>query len=177
MIGAMQGKAENSGGSGAGALLVSRRFGPLFATQFLSAFNDNALKNALVLWLAYKPEMATGLPAGMLIPLAGALFILPFFLGSATAGELADSHDKAKIIRIIKLTEVAVMTVAAAAVLTQSTWVLLGLLFVMGIEATFFGPLKYAILPDLLRLDELLLGNALVEAGTFFAILIGTVAG
>jgi acyl-[acyl-carrier-protein]-phospholipid O-acyltransferase / long-chain-fatty-acid--[acyl-carrier-protein] ligase len=163
--------------AGALALLRARRFGPLFTTQFLSAFNDNALKNALVLMLAYQPEMAHGLPAPILIPLAGALFILPFFLGSATAGELADSHDKARIIRIIKLTEIAVMAVAAAAVLSGSTWLLLGLLFVMGIEATFFGPLKYAILPDLLRMDELLLGNALVEAGTFLAILIGTIAG
>jgi len=159
------------------ALLRARRFGPLWTTQFLSAFNDNALKNALVLMLAYRPEMASGLPAGMLIPLAGALFILPFFLGSATAGELADSHDKSKLIRIIKLTEIAVMAVAAAAVLTGSTWLLLSLLFVMGIEATFFGPLKYAILPDLLRRDELLLGNALIEAGTFLAILLGTIAG
>ncbi len=159
------------------ALLGARRFGPLWATQFLSAFNDNALKNALVLMLAYRPEMAHGLPSSMLIPLAGALFILPFFLGSATAGELADSHDKSKLIRIIKLTEIVVMAVGAAAVLSGSTWVLLALLFVMGIEATFFGPLKYAILPDLLRMDELLLGNALVEAGTFFAILIGTIAG
>jgi acyl-[acyl-carrier-protein]-phospholipid O-acyltransferase/long-chain-fatty-acid--[acyl-carrier-protein] ligase len=159
------------------ALLRARRFGPLWTTQFLSAFNDNALKNALVLMLAYRPEMAHGLPSGMLIPLAGALFILPFFLGSATAGELADSHDKSKLIRIIKLTEIAVMAAAAAAVLSGNTWVLLALLFVMGIEATFFGPLKYAILPDLLRMDELLLGNALVEAGTFFAILVGTIAG
>ncbi|HWD57267.1 MAG TPA: MFS transporter [Stellaceae bacterium] len=159
------------------ALLRARRFGPLWTTQFLSAFNDNALKNALVLVLAYRPELARGLPTGMLIPLAGALFILPFFLGSATAGELADSRDKAKLIRIIKLTEIAVMTVAAAAVLFESVWTMLALLFVMGIEATFFGPLKYAILPDLLRRDELLLGNALVEAGTFFAILGGTIAG
>jgi len=159
------------------ALLRTRRFGPLWVTQFLSAFNDNALKNALVLMLAYRPEMARGLPPGMLIPLAGALFILPFFFGSATAGELADSHDKSKIIRIIKSTEIAVMVVAAAAVLTGSTWVLLSLLFVMGIEATFFGPLKYAILPDLLSMKELLLGNALVEAGTYFAILAGTIAG
>jgi acyl-[acyl-carrier-protein]-phospholipid O-acyltransferase / long-chain-fatty-acid--[acyl-carrier-protein] ligase len=158
-------------------LLRTRRFGPMWLTQFLSAFNDNALKNALVLMLAYRPEMATGLPAGMLIPLAGALFILPFFLGSATAGELADSHDKAKIIRIIKSTEIVVMMVAAAAVMTGSTWVLLSLLFVMGIEATFFGPLKYAILPDLLSRSELLLGNALTEAGTFLAILGGTIAG
>lgn len=159
------------------ALLSTRRFGPLWVTQFLSAFNDNALKNALVLMLAYRPEMARGLPAPMLIPLAGALFILPFFLGSATAGQLADSHDKAKLIRIIKLSEIAVMAVAAAALLTGSTWGLLALLFVMGIEATFFGPIKYAILPDVLRMNELLLGNALVEAGTYFAILSGTIAG
>src|ERR1700733_546042 len=131
------------------ALLGARRFGPLWTTQFLSAFNDNALKNALVLMLAYRPEMARGVPAGMLIPLAGALFILPFFLGSATAGELGDSRDKAKNIPIIKMTEIVVMMIAATAVLTGSSWVLLGLLFVMGIEATFFGPLKYAILPNL----------------------------
>jgi MFS family permease len=167
-------KAERSGPL---ALLRARRFGPLFTTQFLSAFNDNALKNALVLMLAYRPELARGVPAGMLIPLAGALFILPFFLLSATAGELADALDKSRLIRIIKLTEIAVMAVAAVAVLTGSTWTLLALLFVMGIEATFFGPLKYAILPDLLRFDELLLGNALVEAGTFLAILLGTIAG
>ena len=159
------------------ALLGARRFGPLWTTQFLSAFNDNALKNALVLMLAYQPEMAKGVPPGLLIPLAGALFILPFFLGSATAGELADSRDKSKLIRIIKMTEIVVMAVAAAAVLSGSTWVLLSLLFVMGIEATFFGPLKYAILPDLLSRNDLLLGNALVEAGTFLAILLGTIAG
>lgn len=169
--------STGSGSGGAIGLLWTRRFGPLWVTQFLSAFNDNALKNALVLMLAYRPELASGLPAPMLIPLAGALFILPFFLGSATAGELADAHDKTRIIRIVKLTEIAVMAVAAAAVLTDSVWALLGLLFVMGIEATFFGPLKYAILPDLLRFEELLPGNALVEAGTFLAILIGTIAG
>jgi acyl-[acyl-carrier-protein]-phospholipid O-acyltransferase/long-chain-fatty-acid--[acyl-carrier-protein] ligase len=158
-------------------LLVSRRFGPLFATQFLSAFNDNALKNALVLMLAYQPELAGGVSPAMLIPLAGALFILPFFLGSATAGELADSRNKSKIIRIVKLTEIVVMAVAAAAILSGGTWILLALLFVMGVEATFFGPLKYAILLDLLPMEELLLGNALVEAGTFLAILMGTIAG
>jgi acyl-[acyl-carrier-protein]-phospholipid O-acyltransferase/long-chain-fatty-acid--[acyl-carrier-protein] ligase len=173
----MDGAKPGGGQSGAAALLGSRRFGPLFATQFLSAFNDNALKNALVLMLAYRPEMADGLSAGILIPLAGALFILPFFLLSATAGELADALDKARLIRIIKLSEIAVMLVAAAGVIYASPVTLLALLFVMGIEATFFGPLKYAILPDLLRLDDLLLGNALVEAGTFLAILFGTIAG
>jgi len=162
---------------GALALLGSRRFGPLFATQFLSAFNDNALKNALVLMIAYRADSAGALTAGLLIPLAGGLFILPFFLCSASAGALADGSDKAWLARIIKLTEIAVMLVAAAGVVAGSTIVLLALLFVMGIEAAFFGPIKYAILPDLLAADELLLGNALVEAGTFLAILLGTIAG
>jgi acyl-[acyl-carrier-protein]-phospholipid O-acyltransferase / long-chain-fatty-acid--[acyl-carrier-protein] ligase len=173
----MEGAKPSNGRSSAAALLGSRRFGPLFATQFLSAFNDNALKNALVLMLAYRPEMAGGMSAGILIPLAGALFIVPFFLLSATAGELADALDKARLIRIIKFSEIAVMLVAAAGVIFASPATLLALLFVMGIEATFFGPLKYAILPDLLGLDDLLLGNALVEAGTFLAILFGTIAG
>jgi MFS family permease len=173
----MQGGIETNGRNGPLTLIGSRRFGPLFATQFLSAFNDNALKNALVLMLAYRPEMADGMSAGILIPLAGALFILPFFLLSATAGELADALDKARLIRIIKLSEIAVMLVAAAGVIWASPVTLLALLFVMGIEATFFGPLKYAILPDLLGLTDLLLGNALVEAGTFLAILFGTIAG
>ena len=173
----MQTARASDGRTGPLALLRSRRFAPLFWAQFLSAFNDNALKNALVLMLAYRPEMARGLPAGMLIPLAGALFILPFFLGSATAGELADAHDKARLIRFIKLGEIAVMLAAAAAVLAGNVWGLLALLFVMGIAATFFGPLKYAILPDLLATDDLLLGNALVEGGTFLAILLGTIAG
>jgi acyl-[acyl-carrier-protein]-phospholipid O-acyltransferase/long-chain-fatty-acid--[acyl-carrier-protein] ligase len=163
--------------SGALALLGSRRFGPLFATQFLSAFNDNALKNALVLMIAYRADSAGALTAGLLIPLAGGLFILPFFLCSASAGALADANDKAWLVRIIKFTEIAVMLVAAAGVVAGSTIVLLALLFVMGIEAAFFGPIKYAILPDLLASDELLLGNALIEAGTFLAILLGTIAG
>ncbi|TMK31343.1 MAG: MFS transporter [Alphaproteobacteria bacterium] len=162
---------------GALALLGSRRFGPLFATQFLSAFNDNALKNALVLMIAYRADAAGAWSAGLLIPLAGGLFILPFFLCSASAGALADMSDKARLVRIIKLIEIAVMIVAAAAVIAGSAMLLLGLLFVMGIQAAFFGPIKYAILPDLLTPEELLLGNALVEAGTFLAILFGTIAG
>ena len=158
------------------ALVTSRRFGPLFATQFLSAFNDNAVRNALVLMIAYSGDI-DALSAQILIPLAGGLFMLPFFLCSATAGQLADARDKAWLIRWIKLLEIPVMLAAAAGVLADSTAILLALLFAMGIQAAFFGPLKYAILPDLLALDELLLGNALVEAGTFLAILLGTIAG
>ena len=163
--------------AGAGALLASRRFGPLFWAQFLSAFNDNAVKNALVLMIAYRAGDAGQMSAQILIPLAGGLFILPFFLCSATAGQLADQHDKAWLIRLIKLSEIALMLAAAAGVVAGSTTVLLAILCVMGVEAAFFGPLKYAILPDLLAPNELLLGNALVEAGTFIAILLGTIAG
>jgi acyl-[acyl-carrier-protein]-phospholipid O-acyltransferase/long-chain-fatty-acid--[acyl-carrier-protein] ligase len=158
------------------ALLASRRFGPLFATQFLSAFNDNAVRNALVLMIAYGGE-GGALSAQILIPLAAGLFTVPFFLCSATAGQLADASDKAWLIRVIKLVEIPVMLAAAAGVLAGSATVLLALLFAMGIQAAFFGPLKYAILPDLLAPGELLLGNALVEAGTFLAILLGTIAG
>src|SRR6516162_6510960 len=164
-------------GSGTFGLLGSERFGPLVAAQFLSAFNDNAVKNALVLMIAYSSDAASQKSAEILIPLAGGLFILPFFLCSATAGQLADQLDKAWLIRLIKVTEIGLMMVAAAGVLIGSTTALLAVLLIMGIEAAFFGPLKYAILPDLLPLGELVLGNALIEAGTFVAILLGTIAG
>jgi len=163
--------------AGISALLASRRFGPLFWAQFLSAFNDNAVKNALVLMIAYRADVASQMSAQILIPLAGGLFILPFFLCSATAGQLADQHDKASLIRLIKLSEIVLMLAAAAGVVAASTGVLLAILTAMGVEAALFGPLKYAILPDLLAPHELLLGNALVEAGTFIAILLGTIAG
>jgi acyl-[acyl-carrier-protein]-phospholipid O-acyltransferase/long-chain-fatty-acid--[acyl-carrier-protein] ligase len=159
------------------ALLAGPRFGPLFATQFLSAFNDNALRNALVLMIAYGADPSSQLSAQLLIPAAAGIFILPFFLCSATAGQLADAMDKARLIQLIKLLEIPVMLIAAAGVLAGSTTTLLSLLFVMGIQAAFFGPLKYSILPDLLAPGELLLGNGLVEAGTFLAILLGTIAG
>src|SRR5206468_134689 len=168
--------STREGTVGALALLASQRFGPLFATQFLSAFNDNAVRNALVLLIPYTGDIGA-LSAQILIPLAAGIFILPFFLCSATAGQLADARDKAWLIRVIKLVEIPVMLAAAAGVLAGSTSVLLALLFAMGIQAAFFGPLKYAILPDLLAPGELLLGNALVEAGTFLAILLGTIAG
>ena len=170
-------RVERDKPPGALALLVSRRFGPLFATQFLSAFNDNALRNALVLMIAYRADTNSQLSAQLLIPLAAGLFVLPFFLCSASAGQIADESDKAWLIRLIKLLEIPVMLAAAGGVLVGSATVLLLLLFTMGIQAAFFGPLKYAILPDLLAPAELLLGNALVEGGTFIAILLGTIAG
>src|SRR5437588_4741700 len=162
---------------GAFGLLAARRFGPLFATQFLSAFNDNALRNSLVLMIAYRADAAAQFSAQIMIPLAAGLFMVPFFLCSATAGQIADESDKAWLIRLIKLIEIPVMLAAAGGVLAGSATALLALLFTMGIVAAFFGPLKYAILPDLLAPEELLLSNALVEAGTFIAILLGTIAG
>ena len=170
-------KQDGPAPAGSLALLASRRFGPLFWAQFLSAFNDNAVKNALVLMIAYRAGAASQMSAQILIPLAGGLFILPFFLCSATAGQLADQHDKAALIRLIKLSEIALMLAAAAGIVAASTGLLLAILTAMGVEAALFGPLKYAILPDLLAPYELLLGNALVEAGTFIAILFGTIAG
>ncbi len=170
-------KQDRPAPAGILALLASRRFGPLFWAQFLSAFNDNAVKNALVLMIAYRADTASKMSAQILIPLAGGLFILPFFLCSATAGQLADQHDKAWLIRLIKLSEIALMLVAAVGVVAASTGLLLAILTAMGVEAALFGPLKYAILPDLLKPHELLLGNALVEGGTFIAILLGTIAG
>src|SRR3974377_1119018 len=175
--GAMTDQSTRDSPGGTLALLASRRFGPLFATQFLSAFNDNALRNAVVLMIAYRADAASQRSAQIMIPLAAGLFMLPFFLCSATAGQIADESDKSKLIRLIKLLEIPVMVTAAGGVLAGSPTVLLTLLFTMGIQAAFFGPLKYAILPDILAPGELLLGNALVEAGTFIAILLGTIAG
>jgi MFS family permease len=170
-------RAQAAERPGALSLLASRRFGPLFWTQALSAFNDGMAKNALVLMIAYRAASGHALAAQLMISLAGGLYILPFFLFSARAGEIADRIDKARLIRIIKLVEIALMAAASVAVAVGLPVVLLGLLALMGVAAAFFGPAKYAILPDLLAENELLLGNALIEAGTFLAILFGTITG
>ncbi len=158
-------------------LLGRRRFAPLFATQFLGAFNDNLYKNALAILVAYRLAEAQELDGPMLVTAAGGLFILPFFLFSATAGQLADRMDKARLIRFVKAAEIAVMGCGAAAFWIGDPALLLGVLFLMGTQSAFFGPLKYGILPDHLRPDELIAGNGLVEMGTFLAILTGTMAG
>jgi 1-acyl-sn-glycerol-3-phosphate acyltransferase len=158
-------------------LLGTRRFGGLFATQFLGAFNDNLLKNALVILIAYRSMSVLGLSPETLVALAGGLFILPFFLFSATAGQLADRFAKFQLIRAVKAAEIAIMTVAAFGFREPSLGLLLLALFLMGTHSSIFGPVKYSILPQLLGPDELVAGNALVETGTFLAILLGTIGG
>jgi len=163
--------------SGQFGLLREKRFAPFFVTQFLGAFNDNLFKNALVVLLTFQAAQWTTLKVELLANLAAGIFILPFFLFSATAGQLADKYDKALLARLVKVLEMVIMGVAAAGFFLHSLPVLMGALFLLGCHSTLFGPVKYAILPQHLHNDELVGGNALIEAGTFVAILIGTLAG
>jgi acyl-[acyl-carrier-protein]-phospholipid O-acyltransferase/long-chain-fatty-acid--[acyl-carrier-protein] ligase len=158
-------------------LLARRRFLPLFVTQFLGAMNDNVLKNALIILVTYKLAAAAGLNGQILATAAAGIFILPFFLLSATAGQLADKLDKQRMTVWVKASEVAIMALAAAGFFAESVTLLMTALFLMGVHSTFFGPIKYGILPAHLGRHELLAGNALIEAGTFLAILIGTILG
>ena len=158
-------------------LLRERRFLPFFCTQFLGAFNDNVYKNALIIMLAFHAASLTTLSAGTLVNLCAGLFILPFFLFSATAGQLADKYDKSTIIRYVKVFEIGIMALGAIGFLHRNLALQIGALFLMGLHSTIFGPVKYSILPQHLRNDELVGGNGLVEMGTFLAILLGTVVG
>jgi len=158
-------------------LLKSRKFWPLFWTQFFGAFNDNFFKNALVILITFKSVQVMGIAPGQMVALSGGIFILPFFLFSATSGQLADKNEKTRIIHIIKLAEIAIMILAAVGFATEQYGFLLAVLFLMGAHSTFFGPIKYSILPQSLEPHELIAGNALIEAGTFLAILLGTIAG
>ena len=164
-------------------LLRQRRFLPLFATQLLNAFNDNLFKNAMVLFVVYSVYNSEEAEA-QFSAIASGLFILPFFVLSALSGQLADMRDKAVIIRWVKAAEIGIMAVGAAGLvmawqgmLTQAVAIPLMLLalFAMGIHSTFFGPIKYAILPQHLQKQEVLAGTGLVEAGTYIAILAGTI--
>ena len=155
-------------------LLKARRFLPLFVTQFLGAMNDNLFKNAMVLFVVYnvfsdpkQEEQFSGI--------ATALFVIPFFLLSAVAGQLADARDKAKLVRIVKAAEVGIMLVGALGLLIANIPLMLVALVAMGVHSTFFGPIKYAILPQHLEPDEVLGGTGLIEAGTYIAILAGTI--
>ena len=158
-------------------LVLSRRFGPMFICQAMSAFNDNYYKNALTILVIYELANSIHIDAGILISMAAAAFIMPFFLCSALAGQLADRYPKYRLVRILKLTEMGLFVFAAIALYSGYAWFMLSILFLLGLQAAFFGPTKYAILPELLKPEELLAGNGLVEAGTFLAILIGTLLG
>ncbi|MCK9259512.1 MAG: MFS transporter [Azoarcus sp.] len=159
------------------SLMRQRRFLPFFLTQFLGAFNDNLYKNALVVLLTFEATRYTALAPGILVNLCAGLFILPFFLFSATAGQIADKYEKSRLIRFTKVLEIGVMLLASLAFALDSLALMLTCLFLMGAQSALFGPVKYAILPQHLGDDELIGGNALVEAGTFVAILVGTLAG
>jgi MFS family permease len=155
-------------------LLRARRFLPLFATQFLGAFNDSLFKQAVVLFVTYQ-LYSDAAKEFQFSAIAQGLFILPFFLFSALSGQLADDHDKARLIRIIKLAEIGIMVIGGAGLLLANIPLMLAAVFAMGVHSTFFGPIKYAILPQHLRKDEVLGGTGLVEAGTYLAILGGTI--
>ncbi len=159
------------------SLLRQQRFAPFFATQFLGAFNDNIFRNGLIILITFQGVRIAGLDASMLANAAGALFILPFFLFSATAGQLADKYEKSLLIRRIKLLEIVLMLLAASAFIAESYPALLFVLFLMGAQSALFGPVKYAYLPQQLATAELVGGNAMVEAGTYLAIILGLIAG
>ncbi|PWC37893.1 acyl-[ACP]--phospholipid O-acyltransferase [Azospirillum sp. TSO35-2] len=159
------------------ALLASRRFLPLFLTQFLGAFGDNVLRGAIAVLAVYGVSGGGALNGAMISTLAAGAFTLPFLLLSATAGQLADRFDRTLVARAVKLAEIGLMAVASWGIVTADLPVLIIALVGMGAHSTMFGPVKYGLLPDLLDPSELTAGNGLVEAGTFVAILLGTIAG
>jgi acyl-[acyl-carrier-protein]-phospholipid O-acyltransferase/long-chain-fatty-acid--[acyl-carrier-protein] ligase len=159
------------------SLFTSRRFGAMFVTMALGAFNDNFYKNALIIIVTYTLAKQMQVDAATLLSAASAAFILPFFLFSGISGELADRVPKYKLVRILKLTELGLIVLAAGALYHQHAWSLMVILFLIGVQAAVFGPIKYSILPELLKKEELLQGNAIIEAGTFISILLGTIVG
>ena len=159
------------------SLLSQRRFAPFFWTQFLGAFNDNLFKTALLVALTYDALSWTTISPGLLNNLIPGLFILPYVLFSATAGQIADKVEKGRLARFVKLLEVAIMLVACVGWLTHTLWLLIAAVVGMGVHSTLFGPVKYAYLPQHLKPEELVGGNGVVEMGTFVGILLGEVAG
>lgn len=159
------------------SLLKGTRFLPLFITQFFGAFNDNAFKNAFLIWFTYDIIEYKGLNSSFMVSVASGLFILPFFLFSATAGQLADKYEKAWLTQKIKLIEIFLMLLSALCFYFDNVLGLLVILFAMGVQSTFFGPIKYSLLPELLDRSELICANSYIEAGTFLSILLGTLLG
>lgn len=158
-------------------LLKTRRFLPFFLTQLLGAFNDNLYKNGLTVFIAFQAASISKDASNSLVNIAAGLFILPFFLFSPIAGQLADKFEKSMLIRRIKLLEVFIMLLGALAFYFKSTELLIAILFLMGTQSSLFGPVKYSLLPQALQPEELIGGNAMVEFGTFLAILLGLIVG
>lgn len=159
------------------SLLRQRRFAPFFCAQFLGAFNDNLFKTALVTVITFDALHWTTINAGLLNNLIAGLFILPFLLLSATAGQIADKFDKAMLMRVVKLMEIAIMSVAAVGWFTHNLWLLVAAVVGMGVHSTLFGPVKHAYLPQHLQQQELVGGNGMVQMGTFVGILTGQLFG
>ncbi len=157
-------------------LLSTRRFRPFFLTQLLGAFNDNLYKNGLTIFIAFQVASVSQEESNALVNIAAALFILPFFLFSPIAGQLADKHEKSMLIRRIKILEIGIMLLGATAFVLESPEMLVGILFLMGTQSALFGPVKYSLMPEALKPEELVGGNAMVEFGTFLAILLGLIA-
>ena len=158
-------------------LFRSRKFTPLFITMFLGAFNDNFFKSAMVILITYRLADSSGVDARILVSAAAGVFILPFVLFSAIACQLADKYERSSLVRRVKLLEIAVMAGAVMGFVTGSIAILMAVLFLMGAQSALFGPLKYSILPQHLETGDLIGANALVETGTFLAILLGTIFG
>lgn len=170
-------KQENAAGKSQFGLMTTRRFAPFFCTQFFGAFNDNVFRNGLMIMIAYGAGGLLAAQSDIIINVAAGLFILPFFIFSATAGQIADKYEKSGLIQRIKIFEISIMAFAAIAFYFNSVFFLIILLFLMGTQSAFFGPVKYSIIPDHLQPDEIVGGNAMVEMGTFVAILLGLVTG
>jgi len=158
-------------------LLGTRRFLPMFVTQFFGALNDNVYKQSLLLVITYGLINQQSASVSTLNNLAALLFILPYFIFSATAGQIADKYERSQLVRGIKILEIVIMLIGSAGFLLGHLWLLLTALFLMGVHSTFFGPIKYAILPEILKPNELMSGNALFQSGTSIAILIGMILG
>jgi len=158
-------------------IFKDRRFWPLFWTQFAGALNDNFFKNALAILITYQSVQIAGLSPLLLVPLCGGIFVFPFFLFSATAGQMADKYQKATLIKWIKFIEILIMGLASVGFALNNYTLLLFVLFLMGMQSSFFGPIKYSIIPSLVSRENLVLGNAYVSGGTFVAILVGTLLG
>jgi MFS family permease len=158
-------------------LLKQQRFRPFFFTQFLGAFNDNVFKTALITLVAFHAASLSSIDGSTLATLLPGLFILPFFLFSATAGQIADKYEKSQIIRLVKVFEIGIMLFASAGFFLHNIWLLGSALFMMGMHSTLFGPVKYAYLPQHLQQNELVGGNGMVEMGSFIAILLGQILG